>query len=456
LFAFLSLCGAMSAQDKNSTSPQRGSDLDIVNKRPTYNTLFKEFKRLRSQNDSLWTALDTLEAQVKRLEAQKERELRLMSTLSPAVDVSNENILKDTIANDENADSVVLFQTNVSDEELVKRLNDMHSIITIPFNETVKKYMLLYSERSRAQMERIIGDSEYYFPIFEEAFSNYDMPLELKYLSIVESSLKPKAVSRAGAKGMWQFMYNTAKSYGLEINSYVDERLDTYKSVDAAARTLQNAYNAFGDWCLAISAYNCGAGNVTRAIQQAGGSREFWDIYPYLPKETRGFMPAFVGAMYTMVYSREHGLHSNGNPMPEKVDTIQIHRKLHFKQINELVGVPMDILDLLNPQYIHNIIPGEGTYILRLPEQWAERFAKFNNDDLYNYRAEELFAQVITDEAAAKQKSGSASSVRYTVKSGDTLSRIASKYGVTIDKIKRANGLKSNVIRIGQRLTIPQ
>ena len=200
-----------------------------------------------------------------------------------------------------NMDSV-RFQSNVPDNVYLERLRKMNSFFTLPYNEIVKNYIILYSEKMPSKMSNILGLSEYYMPIFEEVLNKYDMPEELKAMAVIESALNPLAVSRAGAKGMWQFMYATAKSYGLHIDSFVDERLDPVKSAEAAAKYLQDAYHIFGDWNLAIASYNCGAGNVKKAIRRSGGSRAFWDIYPFLPRETRGYVPAFVGALYTMTY----------------------------------------------------------------------------------------------------------------------------------------------------------
>ncbi|MGM9766906.1 MAG: lytic transglycosylase domain-containing protein, partial [Candidatus Cryptobacteroides sp.] len=205
---------------------------------------------------------------------------------------------------DFNMDSVH-FESNVTDKEYLRRLAEMNSFITLPFNETVRNYIILYSEKMPAKMASMLALSHYYFPIFEEIFDKYGLPKELKYMAVIESAFNPVAVSRAGAKGMWQFMYNTAKMYGLTINSFVDERLDPVKSADAAARYLKDAYRIFGDWNLAISSYNCGSGNVNKAMRRSG-SRDFWPVYEYLPRETRGYVPAFVGAMYAFTYSKEH------------------------------------------------------------------------------------------------------------------------------------------------------
>ena len=353
-----------------------------------------------------------------------------------------------------NMDSVH-FTSNVPDSVFLKRLADMNAYITLPYNETVKNYMILYSEKMPSKMAIMLGLADYYMPIFEETLNKYNMPEELKYMAVIESALNPIAVSRAGAKGMWQFMHTTAKSYGLKINSYVDERLDPFKSADAAARYLQDAYRIFGDWNLAISSYNCGSGNVNKAIRRAGGSTDFWSIYDYLPRETRGYVPAFVGAMYAFRYYKEHGLVPQVVDMPAHVDTFEIHRNLHFAQISELVGVPMDMVRELNPQYIHDVIPGnEATYILRLPSQYTSAFID-HQDSVYTYRAQELFSPAtLQNLRTTSSSSGGSTQVTYVVKRGDYLGKIASQNHVTVAQIKSWNNLRSNTVRIGQRLVL--
>lgn len=346
----------------------------------------------------------------------------------------------------------VRFTSDVSDEEMMRRLKEMNSFITLPFNETVKNYMILYAEKMPTKMSRVLGLSNYYFPIFEETLNRYDLPVELKYMSIIESMLNVRATSRAGARGLWQFMYKTGRSYGLEINSFVDERMDVEKAVDAAARYLRDAYNIFGDWALAISSYNCGAGNVSKAIRRAGGSRDFWSIYDYLPRETRGYVPAFVAAMYAMTYYREYGLVPMEVGMPAQTDTIEIRRNLHFNQINAVVGVPMEDLRNLNPQYTHDIIPGDSKpYILNLPFNWTASFLEVNRDSLYNYKADSLMSEKVLKEA---KSASTEERVSYRVKSGDYLGRIASRYGVTVTQLKNWNHLRSTNLRVGQVLYI--
>ena len=351
-----------------------------------------------------------------------------------------------------NMDSVH-FRSSVTDKEYLQRLAAMNSFITLPFNETVRNYIILYSEKMPTKMSSMLALSQYYFPIFEEIFDRYGLPKELKYMAVIESAFNPVAVSRAGAKGMWQFMYNTAKMYGLTINSFVDERLDPVKSADAAARYMRDAYRIFGDWNLAISSYNCGSGNVNKAMRRSG-SREFWPVYNYLPRETRGYVPAFVGAMYAFTYYREHGLVPETDSMPVQVDTFHIRRMLHFQQVSALTGVSVEMLKKLNPQYVHDIVPGTAKeeYVLRLPYQYTSKFIE-NEDSVYAYNAKEYFSPATLQNIAV---SGSASSQRiaYKVKSGDYLGRIASRYHVTVKQIMEWNHLRNTNLRVGQVLYI--
>ena len=345
----------------------------------------------------------------------------------------------------------VKFESNVPDSVYIERIKMMNSFISLPYNSVVKNYIIKYSEKMPSSIGKILGLYEYYKPYFDEIFDRYNMPEELKAMAIIESALNPRAVSRAGAKGMWQFMYGTAKMYGLHIDSFVDERLDPFKSADAAARYLQDAYEIFGDWNLAIASYNCGAGNVNKAIRRSGGKRAFWDIYPYLPRETRGYVPAFVGALYTMSYYKEHGIRPAQVGMPVHVDTIKVKKKLHLKQVSELVGIPHEELKNLNPQYAHDVVPGDSReYLLRIPYNYTTAFIA-NEDSLYTYKADTYLSPAtlkkIVDGADGER-------IIYKVKSGDYLGRIASRYRCSVAQIKRWNNLKSNNLRVGQRLTI--
>lgn len=344
----------------------------------------------------------------------------------------------------------VRFASNVPDEVYIERIRKMNSFITLPYNDIVKNYIILYSEKMPTRMSNILGLCEYYMPIFEEIFNKYDMPEELKAMAVIESALNPLAVSRAGAKGMWQFMYSTAKIYGLHIDSFVDERLDPVKSAEAAAQYLQDAYEIFGDWNLAIASYNCGAGNVNKAIRRSG-SRKFWDLYPFLPRETRGYGPAFVGALYTLKYYKEHGIKPEAIQMPVHIDTFKITKQLHLRQVSELTGAPLEELKNLNPQYRHEIIPGnDREYILRLPYTYTNAFIEYE-DSLYKHKADVYFNPATIKKI---KDGGDGERIVYRVKNGDYLGRIASRHRCTVAQIKRWNNLKSNNIRVGQRLVI--
>ena len=360
-------------------------------------------------------------------------------------------------------DSVV-FTTDVPDSVLMRRLEEMNSFITLPFNETVKNFMILYSEKMPTKMSEMMGLSQYYFPIIEETLRRYDLPLELKYVAIIESAFNPRAESRVGAKGMWQFMYRTAISYGLRIDSYADERMDPIASIDAAARYFKDAYRIFGDWSLAISSYNCGSGNVNKAIKRAGGRRDFWSIYTYLPRETRGYVPAMVGAMYAFRYANEYGLKPAPMSLPTYVDTFHIHKNLHFGQISEVLGIPLADVRDLNPQYYQDIVPGaHSEEVIRLPFNYSSAFLDMQ-DSIYRYKTDVFFATKVEDgretvngrpvQTARPSASAKSQWVYYKVKSGDNLGKIARKYHTSVRQLKSWNNLKSDRIAIGQRLKV--
>ena len=347
--------------------------------------------------------------------------------------------------------NTVRFASNVPDEVYIERIKKMNSFIQVPYNDIVRNYIIMYSEKMPKKMRHVLGLCKYYMPIFEEIFDRYGLPTELKAMAIIESSLNPTAVSKAGAKGMWQFMYQTAKGYKLHIDSFVDERLDPVKSCIAAAQYLSDAYTLFGDWNLAIASYNCGAGNVRKAIQRAGGSRKFWDIWPYLPEETRSYVPAFVGALYTLEYYNEHGIKPEPMSMPNGVDTLVIKKQLHLKQVSDLTGAPLDELKNLNPQYFHEIVPGhEREYVLRIPYQFSTKFIELE-DTIYKHKASEYF-----DPITIKKVQEIKQDVRivYQVKSGDNLGKIANKHNVSVDKLRKWNNLKSDNLSIGQKLVL--
>ena len=344
------------------------------------------------------------------------------------------------------------LQSNIPDSVYIKRLKDMNIFFQLPYNDIVKDYLISYSEKRKKGMAKIMGLCEYYMPYFEEIFHNAGVPQEIKALAIVESALNPPAVSWANANGTWQFLYNTAKAYDLHIDSFVDERFDPIKSAGAAAEYLKDAYKIFGDWNLAIASYNCGAGNIQKAIKKAG-SRKFWDIWPYLPEETRGYVPALIGVMYAMHYHNEYGIEPVAIQMPAQTDTFKINKKLHFKQISEMIGISIEDLKKYNPQYIHEIIPGnDREYILRMPHKYTNAFIE-KEDTIYKHKAAELFDPLTIKKIVEMPKEEGR--ITYTVKKGDCLGTIAAKYkNVTVEKIKKWNKLKSDNLSIGQKLII--
>lgn len=348
-------------------------------------------------------------------------------------------------------DSTVLL-SDIPDSVYIERLRQMNSFIALPYNKIIKNYIISYTQRIPNKTEVILGLAGYYMPIFEEIFDSYGLPLELKSMAIIESALNPRATSRVNAKGMWQFMYSTAIRYNLTINSYVDERLDPIKSGYAAARYLRDSYLIFGDWVLAIASYNCGVGNVNKAIRRSGGSKDFWEIYPYLPRETRGYIPSFIAALYVLNYYKEHQLTPTKIQMPVHTDTIKVHKMLHFEQISHFTGMPVQEIRDLNPQYLHDIIPGvEREYILRIPFNYTNSFVD-HEKEMYTYKDSVYFNPGVLKKI---KETGSASSTRivHKVKSGETLSHIALKYRVKVSDLQRWNGIKTN-IRIGQKIII--
>jgi membrane-bound lytic murein transglycosylase D len=343
-----------------------------------------------------------------------------------------------------------LLTSAIPDSVYINRLTRMNSFIKLPYNNIVRNHIIHYTQKMPDRISTILGLSQYYMPLFEEILDSYEMPLELKAMAVIESALNPRAVSRARATGMWQFMYRTALNYNLTINSYVDERLDPIVSGDAAARYLLDSYRIYGDWILAIASYNCGVGNVNKAIRRAGGSREFWDIYPFLPRETRGYVPAFVAALYTMRYYPEHQIRPLPIEMPAHVDTFEVNKMLHFDQITNFLNISKDQLRDLNPQYVKDIIPGvERPYILRLPFEYSGDFAALQ-DSIYSFKDSVYFNPLIMNTRAT----ASDTQVTHRVRSGETLSHIAYRYGVRIADVKYWNGLRSDRIVPNQRLII--
>lgn len=373
-------------------------------------------------------------------------------------------------------------------EEIMARLKMLPTVIEMPYNDAVQKMIDRYSGHLRHSVSFMLGAQNFYMPIFEEALESYRLPLELKYLPVIESALNPRAVSRVGATGLWQFMISTAKHYGLKVNSLVDERRDPLKSSYAAAQYLSDLYKIFGDWNLVIAAYNCGPDKLNRAIHRSGGSRDYWQIYPYLPAETRGYVPAFIAANYIMNYYCDHNICPMLSTLPVKTDTVMLSRDVHFEQVAGVLGISVDQLRDLNPQYRRNVVNGNNSPMpIRLPVADISRFID-NEDSIYAYNADELLTKrdevdVNDDDVptvqrvrsyssssnkasrrskksgrgkdkSKKKKKKNSESASVTVRSGDTLSEIARRQHTTVKKLKKLNGISGSTIRAGKKIKV--
>jgi len=368
-------------------------------------------------------------------------------------------------------------------EVYIERLSRIPSVMELAYNDIVQRFIDRYSGRLRYSVSYMLGAANFYIPLFEEALDAYQLPLELKYLPIIESALNPKAVSRVGATGLWQFMLSTGKQYGLEINSLVDERRDPVKSSYAAARLLRDLYRIFGDWNLVIAAYNCGPENIKKAIHRANGEKDYWKIYPYLPAETRGYVPAFIAANYIMTYYCDHNICPMTTNLPAQSDTVVVNKQVHLEQIAGVIGTDIDLLRSLNPEYRRDIVPGNTKpCAIRMPISDTGKFID-NQDSIFNYRVSELlnkrtvvdvddelptYSRGKRDSYSSKRgrynrrhsirgksrrnRGGSGSSV--TIRRGETLSEIAKRNGTTVAKLKKLNGIKGSNIRAGKKLRV--
>jgi len=346
------------------------------------------------------------------------------------------------------------------DSFYIKRLQGINSLIELPYNHIVKNFINVYTQRKKDQVEVMLGLTDYYFPIFEEILDQYQLPQELRFLPVIESALNPRAVSRAGATGLWQFMYGTGRRYNLTINSYVDERRDPIAASHAAARFLKDLYSIYKDWTLVIAAYNCGPGNVNKAIRRSGGKRNYWDIYYYLPRETRGYVPAFIAASYTYYYHRDHNLKPQPINIPPTTDTLMVKDLLHLQQVAEVLDLPINLIRDLNPQYKMDIIPAKDrSFILRLPLDAVGDYID-NQKEIFAYKDSIFFnpKNVITPSRfnSSYQYDVPPGSIRYVykVKEGDVLGKIAEQYNVSVGQIKSWNNIHRNLIRVGQKLVI--
>jgi membrane-bound lytic murein transglycosylase D len=354
------------------------------------------------------------------------------------------------------------YPKNIPDSVYVQRLQKTQQVVELSFNPAVLGFIKMYTERKRDQVERMLGLSDFYFPMFEELLDKYNLPLELKYLAVIESALDPRAVSHAGAVGLWQFMYGTAKMFNVEISSFVDERRDPVKSTETAVIYLKKLFGIYKDWNLAIAAYNCGPGNVDKAIRRAGGKTNYWEIYSFLPRETRGYVPLFVAATYAMTFYNEHNLIPRVPAMPTTVDTVMVNNYLHFDQLSTVLGIDQEYVRALNPMYRRYIIPAtpEKPYPLVLPYNKINEFID-RDTSVYAWERNKYFPNnalagpvernsgyFVPDDVKGKSK------VVYTVKSGDTVGGIAKKYGVRLTDLAYWNNIKKNMIRAGQKLAI--
>jgi membrane-bound lytic murein transglycosylase D len=370
--------------------------------------------------------------------------------------IITEDFLNDSMSNDAN----IVY---IPDSVYISRLSRIPTVVRLTYNQIVRKYIEMYTQRKRDRVQVMLGMAEYYFPIFDDILDYHEIPNEIKCMTIVESALNPRARSRTRAIGLWQFMYGTGKRYGLTINSFVDERCDPIKATHAAARYVKDLYDIYQDWQLVVAAYNCGPGNVNKAIRRAGGKRDFWAIYRFLPRETRGYVPAFIAAVYTMNYYKEHNLIPASISVPLHTDSIMIKHQLHFQQVADILKIPVEQLRDLNPQYIRNIIPARDglTYSLVLPLTLTSKFIDLQ-DSIYAYKDSVFFnpkellksPDFYTRYYTKYVPSGKYGKIVYTVEEGDNLGFIAQHFNVNINDIREWNDLNGNLIRAGQKLVI--
>lgn len=342
-----------------------------------------------------------------------------------------------------------------TESQYIERLNSVVSPVEIPYNNIIHQRIVAYTTTHQATTKRMLGQSQYYFPLIEHELALNGLPLELKFIPVIESALQPAVRSRAGAAGLWQFMLATARQYGLEVSTMVDERNDPVKSTQAACRMLKDLYNIYEDWTLVMAAYNYGPGSVNRAIARAGGGvKTYWDIYPYLPAETRNYVPSFVAVLYAYHFYKLHDITPNEPTIPLATDTVMIDRNLHFEQVSSTMNVPTEVIKMLNPMYLRDIVPGKAKpYPLVLPQQEISNFIAleqeiFAKDSIY------IDPRYSTNIAQAGSFTAPAGGTVYTVKSGDTLGHIAQRYSTTVSRLKQWNGLTSDRLRVGQKLVV--
>ena len=348
----------------------------------------------------------------------------------------------------------------LTDSVYIDRLSKINSVIRLPYNKIIMNHIQVYTVRQREKFSAVLGLMDYYFPMIENIFDSYGLPAEFKYLAIIESALNPNAVNRySGATGLWQFMYSTGRSYGLTINSVVDERKDPVKSTHAAARYIRDLYNIYNDWVLVIAAYNCGPGNVNKAIKRSGNKKDYWDIYYRLPRETRGYIPQYVAAAYGVNYYSEHNINPLPVNIPISTDTIMVNKDIHLTQISAVMGIPLEELRALNPQYKTGLVPGSSRPMaLILPMNHLGDFIDLN-DTIRSYKRD-VYLNKSTQIADPTYSSSLPADVKgktkliYTVKDGDNLGFISGWYRVPVADIRYWNNIYRNTIRVGQKLSI--
>lgn len=390
-----------------------------------------------------------------------------------------------SLANDtsiKTQDTIPVMRVELTPDSIfIERLQQLPHVVELPYNTVVRRYILRYLYHSPKQVAGLLQKEQYYMPLFWDILSQYDLPYELAYLPVIESALNPNARSHVGAVGLWQFMPATGKKYGLEINSLVDERRDPIKSTHAAAKFMNALYDVFKDWNLVIAAYNCGPGNVNKAIYRAGGKRDFWSIYPFLPKETRAYLPLYIAAVYSMNYAAYHGISAKEDPLfvvdsipadsilfadlahlstnnVVPTDTIVTTQRIHLQQIAEVLDIPLALLRQLNPQYARDIVPGNKEYAICLPLEKSGAFV-MNQDQILAYKANELLhnrrAEIDLWQKTSVNGAYTVNGVTYyKIKEGDTLGGIAAKFRVSVKNLKAWNGLSSDMIRAGKTLKI--
>ena len=407
----------------------------------------EDTKELFSNNDTLFFKNSDSVAFITHNEAKLIDSLWLNELIKSPLYDTIQYVLKD--------DEILITELEELPTDLLKerlKILDSKTPFHIEYNQQLEQIIKTYLKRRKSSFSSLMEKARYYFPMFEEQLANYDVPLEIKYLAIVESALKPRATSRVGATGLWQFMYQTGKQFNLNVSSYVDERSDPYRATEAACKYLASLYKIFGDWDLALAAYNSGPGNVSKAIRRSGGNTNYWNIRHNLPRETAGYVPAFYATLYIFEYANEHNIKAKESAITYfETDTVQIKRQLTFEQIYETLNVDVEVLQFLNPQYKLDIIPyikGKN-YTLTLPIKDIGNFIS-NEQQIYTYAS----AEEAKREKPLPQYIEMNNRIRYKVRNGDYLGKIADKYGVSVSKIKRWNNMRSTNLRIGQRLTI--